>query len=45
MASDMTAKVGILEDGFSVNGYEELKYGEWRASPFVVESTLQVTHV
>lgn len=36
MASDMTAKVGILEDGFSVNGYEELKYGEWKASCFIV---------
>lgn len=27
MASDMKAKVGILEDGFSVDGFEELKYG------------------
>lgn len=30
MASDMKAKVGILEDGFSVDGFEELKYGECR---------------
>lgn len=28
MASDMKAKVGVLDDGFSVDGFEELKYGE-----------------
>lgn len=36
MASDMKAKVGQLDDGFTVDGFEELKYGEWSSLYYLI---------